>query len=236
MKKCFFIVALLAVFLFSKAQTASQVYYSPDGKIAFTANVKNDKLFYTVDYNKTHVIESSAMGLIINGYTFGEQLSIARVGQHKSNETYVCRGVHSKVVNSYIDGEISFRSYFPFKIEVRVFNDGVAFRYVVNSKGAAAVESDITEFNLPAGSLVWSQPNIKYYEGKYGNALIDTVKSGLQMGPPVTIELPENAGYEAITEGGLTDFSGMSLMANGNRILRANLSGKTKKYGNMESP
>jgi alpha-glucosidase len=56
------------------------------------------------------------------------------------------------------------------------------------------------------------------------------------MGPPVTIELPSNTGYVAITEGGLTDFAGMSLVANGNRGLVANLSGKIHRLAAMESP
>jgi len=83
---------------------------------------------------------------------------------------------------------------------------------------------------------VWSQSNIKYYEGRYSKKLIDTVKTGELIGPPVTVELPGNAGYAAITEGGLTDFAGMSLIVNGGRIMQANLSGSTKKKGIIETP
>jgi alpha-glucosidase len=217
-------------------QSKPVVIKSPDGKIEFTPIIKNDKLFYSVDYNKTPVVENSAMGLIINGTVFGENLSAGDVKKYKLNETYPYRGVHNTATNKCNGAEISFKSFFPFKIDVRVFNDGVAFRYITNSKGAADVEKDITAFVLPAGSIIWSQPNIKYYEGRYGKKLIDTVKTGELMGPPVTIELPENAGYAAITEGGLTNFAGMSLMAIGNNTLVANLSGKVHRLATMESP
>jgi len=209
---------------------------SPDGKIEFIVTIKNDKLFYTVDYNKNRVVESSAMGLITNGFVFGENLSFGNVKKYNFNETYAYRAVHSKATNKCNGAEISFKSYFPFKIDVRVFNDGVAFRYITNSKGAAGVEKDITEFVLPAGSIIWCQPNIKYYEGKYSKKLIDTVRSGELMGPPVTIELPGNAGYAAVTEGGLTDFAGISLRANGNKGLVANLSGEVHRLAAMASP
>lgn len=56
------------------------------------------------------------------------------------------------------------------------------------------------------------------------------------MGPPVTVLLPGGKGYAAITEGGLTDFAGLSLMAKGDRVLAANLSGLTRKKGRIETP
>lgn len=55
-------------------------------------------------------------------------------------------------------------------------------------------------------------------------------------GPPLTALLPGNTAYVAITEGGLTDFAGMSLRADGNRGFNANLSGVAKKNGNIETP
>ncbi|MGB3005284.1 MAG: glycoside hydrolase family 97 catalytic domain-containing protein [Chitinophagaceae bacterium] len=217
-------------------QIDSVLIKSPDGKITFKATVRNEKLFYTVYYNKISVIENSSMGLIINSYVYGENVVISSVRQNKVNETYAYRGVHNKAVNRYNGAVISLISLSPFNIEVRVFNDGVAFRYVVKNTGAVVVDKDITEFVLPEGSLIWSQPNIKHYEGKCTKMNIDTVKSGELMGPPVTIALPGNNGYAAITEGGLTDFAGMSLISNGNRVLVANLSGISKRLANIESP
>ena len=237
MKNYFLLLALLIGSLTVFAQKAKPVIInSPNGKIAFRLMVENAKLFYTIEYNNIPVIEKAAMGLVVNGYTFGEHLSVATVKEYKSNETYSYRGVHNNAINDYAGAVISFKYIFPFKTEVRVFNDGVAFRYIVNSKGAAGVEKDITEFVLPPGSTIWSQSNVKYYEGKYSKKNIDTVKAGEMMGPPVTIELPGNNGYAAITEGGLTDFAGMSLVSNGNRVLVANLSGKTQRLANMETP
>ncbi|MBC7720711.1 MAG: glycoside hydrolase family 97 catalytic domain-containing protein, partial [Pedobacter sp.] len=48
--------------------------------------------------------------------------------------------------------------------------------------------------------------------------------------------LPNSKGFAAITEGGLTDFAGMSLIVNKSGVLQANLTGKTKKFGVIETP
>ncbi len=209
---------------------------SPDAAIQFLLSNDNGKLTYSVDFNKKKIIEPSVLGLLINGKAIGENTITGKVQQHTTEEVYASRGVHSIASNLYTDAKINFTGAAAFTLQVRVYNDGVAFRYIISNKDSAIVEKDNTAFTIPAGTIVWSQPNIKYYEGKYSKKLIDTIKAGELIGPPVTFELPGNAGYAAITEAGLIDFAGMSLIVNANRNLQANLSGKTKKYGNIETP
>jgi alpha-glucosidase len=197
----------------------------------------NGLLRYTVNFNKTPVIESSKLALVVNGKTLGGNATIGKVEKYALKQTYPYRGVHSQAVNNYKGSRISIRTgQSAFMIDVRVFNDGVAFRYVVNNKGDATIEKDSTSFVIPAGSTVWSQSNIKYYEGRYSEKKIEEVKLGETAGPPVTILLPGAKAYAAIAEGGLTDFGGMSLIADGNRGYVANLTGVTKKVGKIETP
>ncbi len=235
MKGFFFITVFVFAFLFSGAQTASPVFYSPDGNIAFRLFCQNKKLIYTVEYNNTPVIEPSAMGLLVNEKPIAQNAVIGKITKQKADEEYAYRGIHTNAVNKYAGAKISINGSIHFQIELRVFNDGVAWRYLINNKDSATIEKDNTQFVLPATSVIWSQSNIKYYEGRYGKKIIDTVKSGELMGPPVIIELPDNAGYAAITEGGLVDFAGMSLIANGQRVLQANLSGITRKKADIET-
>lgn len=209
---------------------------SPDAAIQFLLRNESGKLTYYLDFNKKKIIEPSVLGLLINGKMIGENTVTGKVQQHKTEEVYASRGVHSIASNLYTDAKINFAGASVFTLQVRVYNDGVAFRYLIPNKDSAVVEKDNTAFTIPAGTIVWSQPNIKYYEGRYSKKLVDTIKAGELIGPPVTFELPGNAGYAAITEAGLIDFAGMSLIVNGNRSLQANLWGKTKKYGNMETP
>ncbi|HEY0175252.1 MAG TPA: glycoside hydrolase family 97 catalytic domain-containing protein, partial [Pedobacter sp.] len=86
------------------------------------------------------------------------------------------------------------------------------------------------------GSMVWSQNDIGGYEGKYLKQEIAELKEGQKAGPPLTIALPDRLGFAAITEAGLTDFAGMSLIAGGNRSYKAYLTGNTLKTGKVITP
>jgi len=210
---------------------------SPDKLIQLTVENKNGKLFYSVSYHNKMVIQPSNLGIIVNDKLIGENATQSQVKHVAVNETYAYRGIHSLAVNHYNGITILYHSSSnTFTLEAKVFNDGVAFRYVIDNNDSAISKKENTQFIIPAGSIVWSQPNIKYYEGKYTKKLVDTIRQGEIAGPPSTIELPENAGYAAITEGGLTDFGGMSLLAEGNNSFIANLTGITRKKGMIETP
>jgi alpha-glucosidase len=233
---CFSFIAI-ASFAVDHIPPANTVTVSsPDSRIKLLVEVRNGLVSYSIDFNKIKVIEPSALGILVNGKSLGETAALGKITYYKFNETYPYRGIHSTAINKCNGAKIFINGAAPFILEVRIFNDGVAFRYLINNKDSAIIEKDNTEFVLPAASITWSQNNIKYYEGRYGKKVIDTVKTGELIGPPVTIELPGNAGYAAITEGGLTDFAGMSLIVSGQRILQANLSGITRKKGNLETP
>lgn len=231
--------SILSALLFLSVFAFSQTLTSPDKKIEFSLHTwtQNSQLSYAIRFNGMPVIELSPLGIDVDKFSFGKGAEKGTTTFYKENETYPFRGIHNRAVNRYNGMKASFTSRFrPFTIEVRVYNDGVAFRYIIPKKDSAIITSEETGFTIPASSIVWSQNNIKYYEGRYTKKLVDTIKQGDLMGPPITIELPANAGYAAITEGGLTDFGGMSLKALSNVQLQANLSGITKKYGVIETP
>ncbi|MBC7888386.1 MAG: glycoside hydrolase family 97 catalytic domain-containing protein [Ferruginibacter sp.] len=244
LKKIILFILLLAEAFAGSAKLIAQqsasgkpiIIKSPDAVVSLSVTNKNGKLYYTVEFNNKTIIEPSALSMLVNGKMIAENVTTGKILRQKTNEVYAFRGVHNMAANKYNGATIVFAGMGAFTLEARVFNDGVAFRYLISNKDSAVIEKEFTTFTIPAGSIIWSQPNIKYYEGRYGKKLIDTIKPGELIGPPVTIELPGNAGYAAITEGGLTDFAGMSLIVNGKRTMQANLSGITKKNGNIETP
>lgn len=230
-------LCLQSTYAQNRSAANAVVIQSPNGEITFNVSAMNGALQYAVNYKNTTVINASRLGIVVNGKLLGENSSTGKVEKYKVNEKYAYRGVHSTAVNKCNGAKISIASTpSPFVVDVRVFNDGVAFRYVINNTGDAVIEKDTTAFVIPPGSIVWSQNNVKYYEGRYGKKNIEAFKQGELAGPPVTIELPNNAGFAAITEGGLTDFGGLSLRADGSNGFNANLTGVTKKSGNIETP
>lgn len=238
------IVLLVLPFLLTVKQASARMdapapvtVTSPDGKIKLVIDSKGGTLFYHVNFKSAQVIEPSMLGLIIDGKTIGTDAVMGKVTKTAVNETYPYRGVHSTASNHYNGAKIEIKdSYSGFTLEARVFNNGVAFRYLINGSGPSVVERDLTAFTIPAGSYVWSQSNIKAYEGKYSKQKVEDFKKDDLIGPPATVELPNNAGYVAITEGGLTDFAGMSLIADSNNVFKANLTGNTHKTGTVSTP
>jgi len=221
------------------AQTKQATVVSPDKNLQVELFFTQGQLHYRMAYKGKPVIEQSVLGLQMNQQEIGKGSTFGAITRTSVNETYPWRGVHSKAVNHYNQAVLPVQGSGNapgFQVETRVFNDGVALRYVVSQTGASTTTADNTRFTLPAGSIVWSQPDIGNYEGKYQKQRIEDVPAGQKAGPPLTVQLPNKQGYLAITEGGLTDFAGMSLLAEGQRVFKANLTGEAKKSGKVETP
>lgn len=210
---------------------------SPDSRISLRISIKKNELTYRVLFENKAVIDPSGMGLVINGKKFAKAIELGAIQNCSHNETYAINGVHRMAIDHYNGESIVIKTdQGPFTLEVRVYNNGVAFRYLINNQGNATIDRDSTQFKIPAATAVWSQSNIKYYEGRYAKKDIGDFKAGDLAGPPLTLELPDNTGYASITEGGLIDFAGMSLRADGKNGFVTNLTGPTHKAGNIESP
>jgi alpha-glucosidase len=220
------------------AQVKQSKLLSPDKKIELNISIKNDHLEYQVNYKGKSVIDASSLSLVVNGNTLGEATSFGDTKTGTINETYAWRGYHSKAVNycNTLSLKINVAGDKSFTIEARTYNNGVAFRYIVPGTSTSIINADNTGFTIPKGSTVWSQNNIHAYEGKYQEQKINDIPAGQLAGPPLTFKLPSALGYASITEGGLTDFAGMSLIAQGDRKFKANLTGTVNKQGIIETP
>lgn len=231
----------LAFLIFTglKAQMTQTSITSPDGYIQFQLTLKGDQLKYNINKNGRPVIESSLIGLIVNQKEIGKTTGFGQIKKHIINEKYAWRGVHSVAVDHCTDALIPVKGLSEstsFTLEARIYNDGVAFRYLLTGTGKNEVTEDRTVFTLPSATTIWSQSDIGNYEGKYQQQIIEDVKEGQLVGPPLTCKLPGENGYLAITEGGVTNFGGMSLKADGKNGFKANLKGFTSITGNIVTP
>lgn len=234
MRACFLFLLTHLLLPGLRAQTAPVSLTSPDKNLTLRFSLVQNRVRYAVEYRGRVVIEPSALGLQLNEQEVGPARALAAVEPRTVRETYATRGVHSTAANHYNAAAVAVSGLSPapdFRLEARVFNDGVALRYVLAARGPSLITAEATEFTIPAGSTVWSQPDVHYYEGMYQQRPIEEVAVGLQAGPPLTVRLPDKQAYLAITEGGLTDFAGISLLATGPRTFRAALAGPTQKTG-----
>jgi alpha-glucosidase len=113
------------------------------------------------------------------------------------------------------------RSGTAYTLDVRAFDNGVAFRFLVPGGDKPRVPDEATAFTLPAGSTVWYHDLEGHYEAVHKKGDAAEVPAGQWVGPPLTARLPDRLGYVSITEAALANYSGMALKAEGGRTFAA---------------
>lgn len=194
---------------------------SPDGKIEFVVLPNAERLSYTVKMDGTTVIEPSTLNMIVDGYDLASGVVMGSVERFETNESFPWHGAHSVArdrsngVRIALTNDLSFTLY---TLEIRAFDSGVAFRFIVPGKdGESRVPDEYSTFVLPAGTTVWFQDLENHYESTYNWQDIADVKPGQWAGPPLTFQLPNDAGYGSITEANLVNYAGIALEADGRR-------------------
>jgi len=183
------------------------------------------RVTYGVTFQSRPVIEPSPLGVLVDGVDLGQAVEVGKVESYRANEHYDWRGVHSQATNRFNGARIALRhaaTRTDYVVDVRVFDDGIALRCVVPGE-ASRVPDEATAFMLPAGATVWYHDLRGHYEGVHTKKAIADVPAGDWAAPPLTIKLPDAAGYAAITEAAVIGYAGMVLQADGQGGLRARL-------------
>jgi len=209
-------------------QTArSTVVRSPDGRVEFQLVRGPEALLaFRVTLNGQPAIVQSPLGITIDGTDIAAGAEPGGVERYRTNEKYAWRGVHSEAVNRHQGARIPVKhspSGTAYTLDVRAFDDGVAFRYVVPGEGRTRVADETTSFVLPEGTTVWYHDLEGHYETVHTKKNVADVAAGEWAAPPLTFQLPNNAGYGSITEAALFNFAGMALQAKGGRAFEVKL-------------
>jgi alpha-glucosidase len=209
----------ISLTLFSAALCASAVELkSPNGKIGVSVEKTGSELIYSVDGYGAPVIERSPMLIELDGVNLTAK---ARLGEPKylsERATYRTRRVHSVATNNCNGLAIPCSSNDGvFVLELRAFDDGVAFRYRVAASDKPQTPDENTVFTLPVGSTVWHHGLGGHYEDVHKKSAVADIAKGEWIAPPMTFRLPNGGGYASITEANLVNYSGMALRCDGDR-------------------
>jgi alpha-glucosidase len=75
---------------------------SPDGRLTMQVEVDGTgQLTYRLSHGDAAIIEPSPLGLTVDGTTLGRGVLLGEPKQWDADETYSCRGVHSKARNHF---------------------------------------------------------------------------------------------------------------------------------------
>jgi alpha-glucosidase len=196
---------------------------SPDGNVKLTILPNAERLSFTVKLGNMIVIDPSPIVMKLDGYDLSSGVVFKKAERYEIDETYPWHGANDTAVNRCNGVKISLQhdlSFTDYVLEIRVFNDGVAFRHVIpGDENVSRVPDEYTTFVVPAGSTVWNHDLSGHYEAAYKKQDISEIEAGQWAGPPVTFKLPDSADYGSITEADLVNYSGMALEADGRRGL-----------------
>ncbi len=202
---------------------------SPDGTIEFTLR-GNGALVYSVSVDGKPVLLESRLGLRFrDGLALGANARLAKVRQTESSTTWenklgkrrIVRDHHRELRASFVE-----ENGRPFEIVVRVFNDGLGFRYVLPAAPSGAtqdfiLEEEQTQFTFPADYSAWAGINentgkpenpigyVGSQETEFHRGRLSEIPTNQVRMVPLLVETP--AAWMAITESDLLDWAGLWL-------------------------
>lgn len=218
---------VLGGWLLGSCRAAEFEVASPDGtvQVRIATSAAGDLLYRVASDGRTRLGAARA-GVVVDGRDLGSGVELGPPATRRLTETFAWRGNKTRATNDCIAAEFPIRpksSGPEWTFEVRVFNDGVGFRYRVPGGGQRRVQGESTAWQIPNDTTLWLQTNTGDYEGNYHAVRADQVpleeKAGdkmrpLHLGPPLTVVYPDGA-FALISEAALFRYSGLTLRPEG---------------------
>jgi alpha-glucosidase len=213
-------------------QALPQRLLSPDKKILYEFDIRNGKPGYQVSYLGRNLVEFSILDLITKESSSGTSYRLIKSVRLDSAEQYSLFTGRSSVVNDTFQqltlflGEKS-KGGITLIVQVRAFNDGIAFRYqfpkaVADSLFLIQEKSDFQIAGNPFVHALVLPDFLSSHEGNYLHRYYQDLPIDSLMDMPILFEYPGKI-YMAITEAALLDYAGMYLVKTGSGLL-SNLS------------
>ena len=238
-------VALLVAAVAVQAATVS----SPDGRIVVTLDVTGEGVpYYSVTRDGKPVIDQSDLGFNFTDSPpmrrdfkiIGETTATADTRWEQPwGEKRFIRDNHHELAMTLRQGDPGARR---MTVRVRVFDDGVGFRYEFPDQPSlktANIAEELTEFAIAGDGTAWSIPagDWNRYEYIYSKTPISALST---VNTPVTMHLADGP-YLSFHEAALVDYSSMWLRRMRGTTLRAELApssrgAKVVRHGAFNTP
>jgi alpha-glucosidase len=202
---------------------------SPDGQIVFILGDAKasqalepgvNDLRYAVDFRGKWLMDESVLGLKLEGQpTLGPGMKQVGVQTGRHDETYTLPvGKTSSVRDHYNSAVADFvdDSGRKLSIEVRTFDDGVAFRYIVPDQPSihkVRIEHELTQFHYVKDAQLYPLILDGFqtpYEDEYQMRQVSGIHHDWLIGLPLLAEVP-GIGWVAVTEANIDNYAGMYL-------------------------
>ncbi|NNK99412.1 MAG: glycoside hydrolase family 97 protein, partial [Xanthomonadales bacterium] len=219
----------LTLLILSSTSVAGETVSSPDGNIVFSIST-NDKnwLVYSISHAAEAVVSESRLGLRFRQQKgFDSGLAIQKSERRDNDETWEQPWGEQRLVrNRYNELLVALKDADGRRLDfrVRVFDDGIGFRYEVpHQPGFDTVDivDELTEFHLPENSTAWWIPGRAYnrYEYLYRETGLEEIQLAHT---PMTLRTPAGT-HLSIHEAALLDYAGYVLDQRRENVFQTNL-------------
>ena len=210
------------------ATLAAQKTYSlssPDGNLRTTVTV-GDEIRLRLDAGDTPLLAPSPVAMTLEGgEVLGQNARVVRTKKSSVDQT-IASPLYKKnrVVERYNQLTLSFRG--DFGLVVRLYDDGLAYRFTTDRKGTLRVEDECVAFTFPSDCRAvvpyvargkefdFESQFFNSFENTYTTAPITELNPGRLIFLPALVEL--DGGYKlVITEADLEGYPGLYLRGNG---------------------
>ena len=260
------LMLVFSLFLFSCLETNTiNTSVSPDKSLKLEIYSENNSIYYSLYKNNKPIIDKSMLGLKTDKFEFSNNIQVLGISKTNKNENWTQVWGEKKVIqdnhNEIAVNLLSLDTNLKMTLRFRLFDDGLGFRYELmdqNGLDKYNIMNELTEFNFSEDSNSWWIPAYAYrrYEFLYANTLISEISrdkfselveylNGPRIGPEA-VQTPFTTQREdgitiAIHEANLTNYSSMTLKADGSKKMQCDLipwsdGVKVRANGALNSP
>lgn len=226
-------ISLLVTFIFTVFLMAENIkelrLVSPGGmhEVVFSQkriSLQVNEICYRIDYKRQPVLEESRAGLGLDNCIWEMALGVRNLKQPAcwmdnlevdsviylpsvESVWHPLYGERSTVRDVYNAATMYLSkkdgSGYRFNIEVRAYDEGIAFRYFLPEHPKAIfhkVVEDLTEYTFPAGTMAWTE---QWAQARFEHLSIDDIKCPVERA--LTLELPGGL-WVALTDADVDDW------------------------------
>ena len=215
------ITLVLLVHIGARAAQKDYTVSSPDARTMVTI-AAGDLVTYAVKRDGVVLVTPSAIGMSFgNGTTAGLHADVRRTSTRSENRT-VPRVIHQKsstVLEAYNERTIEFKD--GTALIVRVFDNGVAYRWTIGWKGETIVQAETFTINVAGKPMAWFPEEssfMSHNERLYVHTALDSI-TAKQFASTPTLLATDGGKHILISESDLVDYPGLWLSGTGTNAL-----------------
>ena len=196
---------------------------SPDGNLEIACFTVG-QLSFSVTYKGKTAILDSKIRMVVNGdKILGEkpELKNETSDSYKGKIKSIVANKNAEIVDEYNWLKLEFEG--DFGLELRAYNDGVAYRFFTSFDGPLTVESERLALRFPTETLSYfpeEESFMSHYERLYKVDKLTTVSDSSFCSLPVLVQTKDSINVLA-TEADLYDYASMFFKGTNGNTLKA---------------